>query len=177
VIRNEQSTRSRTRLMAWLLAPVVGAVTALGITSPAQAAPVPCDVTSTTPSAWVETKREQVFPAGFTKEISVHNVGTQRMYGWDVYLTFTEGVTIDEVWNAESIPNGSYLRFRNAEYDRVLAPGRSTSFGLKATVVDQWVRIESVIAVYAVPTSAGCSGHPLPIPRTVIPGLGLPALR
>lgn len=141
MINEQQLSRRRVRLLAWLLAPVLGAVTALGFVSPAQAALLPCEITyRATYTSNDPTKPGQV--NGFTTDVQISNTGTQPFARWYAMITLDDGVTIVQAWNSYAyLDMAPRYQFAPATWNPVVAAGQSTRFGFRATIPDPSVPV------------------------------------
>ncbi|MFY0574927.1 cellulase family glycosylhydrolase [Cystobacter fuscus] len=71
--------------------------------------------------------------SGFGATVTVKNTGTTATKGWTVSWTFGGNQQITNMWNATSTQSGASATARNMNYNGVLQPGSSTSFGFQAT--------------------------------------------
>ena len=55
--------------------------------------------------------------------------GNAAINGWTVTLTFANGQTVTQAWNATMSSNGATVTARNVSYNGRLAAGASTAFG------------------------------------------------
>ncbi|MFI7069502.1 glycoside hydrolase family 9 protein [Micromonospora sediminicola] len=91
----------------------------------ASAVPAPtCAVTYTTHGSW---------PSGFTTQVTVRNTGTTAVNGWTLRWAFTGGQKVNHAWSAEVAQTGATVTAKNLSWNRKLAPGASTTFGLNGT--------------------------------------------
>jgi len=68
---------------------------------------------------------------GFVATVTVRNVGTETLDGWRVAWRWPADERILTVWNATvESGSGAEVTVRNASYNRALAPGGSTTFGM-----------------------------------------------
>jgi chitin-binding protein len=100
-----------------------GEVTGVGDTSGGGGTTMPCTATFKTISSW---------SGGFQAEVTVSNPGTTAMNGWTVSWIVPSGQTINSLWNGTLTMNGDLATVRNADYNRTVAAGASTTFGLVA---------------------------------------------
>ncbi|MFG2063114.1 cellulose binding domain-containing protein [Micromonospora sp. NPDC048871] len=84
----------------------------------------PCSATATIDSGW---------GTGFVVTVTVRNPSESQLNGWRVRWTTPGGERVQSVWNAVLEAAGPEVRVRHAEYNRVLAPGGSTTFGFLAS--------------------------------------------
>ncbi|WP_410671664.1 serine/threonine-protein kinase [Amycolatopsis sp. cmx-4-68] len=133
-----RSRRSRVPLAAAVLtlagAAVVVALTPLTDRPPASA---PAQLASA-PSAAAPARcaaRYQVvksWPGGFQTLVTVRNSGQTALSGWTVSWATPPGTSIDDLWNGRLVRTGAASAIANAEWNAVLAPGASTTFGFVA---------------------------------------------
>jgi chitin-binding protein len=100
-----------------------GQVTGIGSGAP----PPPtaqCTATYSVTSSW---------PGGFQAQVTVTNPTTSTMYGWTASWVLSNDETINSAWNGTLTQAGSLATVKSADWDRVLAPGGSASFGLTAS--------------------------------------------
>jgi mannan endo-1,4-beta-mannosidase len=65
---------------------------------------------------------------GFQGDVKV-TAGAAAITGWAVTLTFADGQTVAQSWNAAVTSSGSTVTARNVSYNGRLAAGASTNFG------------------------------------------------
>jgi mannan endo-1,4-beta-mannosidase len=65
---------------------------------------------------------------GFQGEVKV-TAGSAAITGWTTTLTFANGQTVTQAWNATVTSSGSTVTARNVSYNGALAAGASTTFG------------------------------------------------
>ncbi|MBB2911105.1 chitin-binding protein [Streptosporangium becharense] len=83
--------------------------------------PGSCTATYRTVGSW---------PGGFQAEVTVRNTGSSGINGWTATWTLDGGSGINSVWNATHTVSGSTVTARNADWNRTIAAGASTTFGL-----------------------------------------------
>jgi mannan endo-1,4-beta-mannosidase len=91
-------------------------------TTPAPTTPAPsrgCTATYATSGQW---------QGGFQGDVKV-TAGSAAINGWSVALTFANGQTVSQAWNATITGTGSALTARNVSYNGALGAGASTTFG------------------------------------------------
>ncbi len=96
-----------------------GEVTGVGQSGPPGT--TPCTATLAVTGTW---------PGGFQAEVTVQNPNTTALSGWTVNWLLPSGQTIDSVWNGTLSLNGDLATVRNADWNRAVAAGGSTTFGL-----------------------------------------------
>ncbi|MGC5015407.1 lytic polysaccharide monooxygenase auxiliary activity family 9 protein [Streptosporangium sp. DT93] len=84
----------------------------------------PCTATYKTISSW---------SGGFQGEVTVKNPGSAALNGWTANWTLNSGSTVNSVWNGTHTVSGSSVTVRNADWNRSLAGGASTTFGFTAS--------------------------------------------
>ncbi|HEX8345316.1 MAG TPA: cellulose binding domain-containing protein, partial [Actinoplanes sp.] len=65
---------------------------------------------------------------GFQGNVTVR-AGSAAIRGWTVTLTFPNGQTVQQGWNATVSASGNTVTARNASYNGALAAGATASFG------------------------------------------------
>ncbi|MEV0753333.1 cellulose binding domain-containing protein [Streptosporangium sp. NPDC050280] len=83
-----------------------------------------CTATYTVSNSW---------PGGFQGEVTVKNTGTSATTGWTVKWSFPNGQTITQLWSGTHTQTGADVTVKNVNWNGVLAPGASTSFGFGAS--------------------------------------------
>ena len=103
------------------LAPIVVALPVAGglAAAPASSAAVDCQVSYSVSSQW---------PGGFQGDVKV-TAGSSAIKAWTVTLTFANGQTVTQAWNATVTSSGATVTARNVSYNGSLAAGANTTFG------------------------------------------------
>jgi predicted carbohydrate-binding protein with CBM5 and CBM33 domain len=83
----------------------------------------PCDATFAVTNSW---------SGGFQAEVTVSNPGTTALNGWTVSWLPPSGQTVNSVWNGTLTAAGDLMSVRNADWNRSIPVGGSTTFGLVA---------------------------------------------
>ena len=83
----------------------------------------PCQATFAVTNTW---------SGGFQAEVTVKNPGTAAMNGWTVSWLTPSGQQVASVWNGTLTVSGDLAAVRNADWNRTVAAGASTTFGLVA---------------------------------------------
>jgi predicted carbohydrate-binding protein with CBM5 and CBM33 domain len=83
----------------------------------------PCEASFAVTNTW---------SGGFQAEVTVHNPGTAAMNGWTVSWLTPSGQRVASVWNGTLTVSGDLAAVRNADWNRTVAAGASTTFGLVA---------------------------------------------
>lgn len=113
-----------------------GQVTGIGSTAPPPA-PVACNATYSITTNW---------PGGFQGQVTVTNPTTSTMYGWTVGWVLANDESVTSSWNGTLSAAGSLASMVNANYNNVIAPGGSVTFGFTA----------SEASTPAIPSSLSC---------------------
>ncbi|WP_172967764.1 lytic polysaccharide monooxygenase [Micromonospora sp. WMMA2032] len=90
-------------------------------TSPTAPPAVACRASLHTDNSW---------SGGFQATLTITNTGTTTMTNWYASWTFPTGVRLDQVWNGTPMQSGTTAMIHAASWNRVLAPGASTTAGL-----------------------------------------------
>ncbi|MGW3966117.1 serine/threonine-protein kinase [Amycolatopsis sp. NPDC005003] len=69
---------------------------------------------------------------GFKGLVTVRNSGRAEVTGWTVSWTNPAGTSVDDLWNGRLVRTGASPAIANAEWNAVLKPGESTTFGFVA---------------------------------------------
>jgi predicted carbohydrate-binding protein with CBM5 and CBM33 domain len=101
-----------------------GEVTGVGQSGGGTPGTTPCTATSRITSSW---------SGGYQAEVTVQNEGSAALNGWTVSWQLGSGQTVDSVWNGALTVNGDLATVRNADWNRTVASGASTTFGLVAS--------------------------------------------
>ncbi|MEV5971526.1 glycoside hydrolase family 9 protein [Streptomyces sp. NPDC051921] len=83
-----------------------------------------CAVTYTVNDVWSN---------GFTATLTVKNTGPTPVDGWQLTWSYPGGQRVTGAWNATVTQSGTALSARNADWNRVIAPGATASFGVQGT--------------------------------------------
>lgn len=70
---------------------------------------------------------------GFVTTVTVSNTGTTPTRGWSVTWTFNGNQHIDSMWNTNPNQSGQQVTATNQDYNAVIQPGQSTTFGFQAS--------------------------------------------
>ncbi|MDG4750357.1 cellulose binding domain-containing protein [Micromonospora sp. WMMD718] len=97
------------------------------VTLPTTSTPPPpppstCRVTYRNQSEW---------PGGFVAAVTVQNTGTTSVDGWIVTFSFPGDQHVTTAWNATVGQTGAAVTARNADWNRVIAPNGSATFGFQ----------------------------------------------
>ncbi len=123
--------------------PAVGPSTSTPPTTP-PATPA-CRVTYTPTAQWRN---------GFTADITLTNTGTEPVDGWTLGYTFGGDQRIVASWNSSFTQTGAAVTMTNAHWNAAIAPGRSTTVGMRGT----WTAANTAPAAFTLdgrPCTAG----------------------
>ncbi|MGW0592860.1 lytic polysaccharide monooxygenase auxiliary activity family 9 protein [Streptosporangium sp. NPDC002607] len=70
---------------------------------------------------------------GFQAEVTVSNPGSAAINGWTAKWTLGSGSAINSLWNGTYTTSGSAVTAKNADWNRTIAAGGSTTFGFTAS--------------------------------------------
>ncbi|KOV85318.1 hypothetical protein ADL03_14300 [Nocardia sp. NRRL S-836] len=93
-------------------------------TSTSAPPPPPCAVTYRINSQW---------PGAFQAEVTVRNVSGVLINGWTLRWRFTDGQTVNQMWNATPAQDGAVVSVTNADYSALITPNGSISVGFNGT--------------------------------------------
>ncbi|MEU7848528.1 cellulose binding domain-containing protein [Micromonospora parva] len=93
---------------------------------------VPTTPTTPPPSTCRVTYRNQSeWPGGFVATATVHNLGAAPVDGWTVTFSYPGDQQVTSGWNATIGQTGATVTARNVDWNRVLAPDGSATFGIQ----------------------------------------------
>ncbi|GGT09011.1 GH12 family glycosyl hydrolase domain-containing protein [Streptomyces griseoviridis] len=75
----------------------------------------------------------QVWPGGFTADVTVRNTGSAPVDDWRLGFTLPSGQQISHAWNATVTPASGAVTVRAPEHSPRLAAGGSQTFGFQGT--------------------------------------------
>ncbi len=112
-----------------------GEVTGVGRTG---STPQPTVTPTTTPppgnaACTASYKTVSSWSGGFQAEVTVSNPGSAAINGWTATWTLGSGSTINSLWNGTHTTSGSTVTAKNADWNRTIAAGGSTTFGFTAS--------------------------------------------
>ncbi|MET8526601.1 cellulose binding domain-containing protein [Micromonospora sp. NPDC005172] len=90
--------------------------------TPSPPPPSTCRVTYRNQSEW---------QTGFVASVTVQNFGAAPVDGWIVTFAFTGDQQVTSAWNATVAQTGATVTARNVDWNRVLAPSGSATFGIQ----------------------------------------------
>jgi hypothetical protein len=88
-----------------------------------QSPPVACHVTYS----------PNIYPGGFTANVTISNTGTAAFNGWTLTFTFPGDEHITNAWNATVTQTNTGVSAVNMSYNATIPPGGSQSFGFQGT--------------------------------------------
>jgi endoglucanase len=83
----------------------------------------------TAPTCRVNYQVHADWPHGFLTQVTVRNMGSQPIRGWSLRWAFSDEETLKHVWGVRASQKRSVVTARNLDWNRVIAPGRSHTFG------------------------------------------------
>ncbi|MET9514410.1 cellulose binding domain-containing protein [Streptomyces sp. NPDC002994] len=86
-----------------------------------------------TPAACKVTYATNVWPGGFTANVTVANTGSAPVNGWKVAFTLPSGQSVTNAWNATIAPSSGAVTASNTSSNAQIAPNGSQSFGFQGT--------------------------------------------
>ncbi|WP_309232104.1 cellulose binding domain-containing protein [Micromonospora tarensis] len=98
----------------------------------------------------VSYRNQSEWQGGFVATVAVQNTGTAPIDGWIVTFGFPGDQQVTSAWNATVGQTGTTVTARNVDWNRVLAPSGSATFGVQG----RWG------ASGAAPTSFSVNGAP-----------------
>ncbi|CAM3878590.1 glycoside hydrolase family 48 protein [Kibdelosporangium persicum] len=113
----------RRRALPALVAAGLISTTMIVAAQPAAAA-VSCSVEYSVTNEW---------NTGFGAAVTIKNVGSDPIDGWDLTWTFPDNQRITQVWNATASLTGPAVSVRNVSYNRAIAGGSQVQFGFNGS--------------------------------------------
>lgn len=98
--------------------------------------PVNCQASTSSPPPAISchvTYTPNSWPGGFTANLTIANTGSSAINGWRLTFAFSGDQRIASAWNATVTQTGSTVTATNLNYNAVIAPGASQSFGIQGT--------------------------------------------
>jgi hypothetical protein len=74
-----------------------------------------------------------VWPGGFTADVTVTNTGSSPVNGWKLGFTLPAGQQITSAWNAGLAPSSGAVTASNLAHNAQIPPGGKASFGFQGT--------------------------------------------
>ncbi|MEU7472099.1 cellulose binding domain-containing protein [Streptomyces sp. NPDC044984] len=85
------------------------------------------------PAACTVSYATNVWPGGFTANVTVKNTGTSAVEGWRLAFTLPSGQRVTNAWNASVTPSSGAVTASGLDGNTRIAPGGSQSFGFQGT--------------------------------------------
>ncbi len=85
------------------------------------------------PAACTVSYDTNVWPGGFTANVTVRNTGSSAVDGWELAFTLPSGQRVTNAWNASVTPSSGAVTARAVDSNARIAPGGSQSFGFQGT--------------------------------------------
>src|SRR3954466_15918933 len=110
--------RPRRALPAFAAAGLIAA-SQLAAAQPAAAAALSCSVDYSVTNQW---------DTGFGANVTVKNVGTAAISGWNVTWTYQDGQRITQLWNGVPTQNGTAVSVKNVDWNANIPAAGSAQF-------------------------------------------------
>lgn len=88
--------------------------------------------------------KQSEWTGGFVASVTITNLGTTSITGWSLGFTFPGDQRITNFWNATMSQSGLAASAGSLSYNRVIAPGASTSFGFQGS----WLSSDAAPTVF-----------------------------
>ncbi|MER7485893.1 cellulose binding domain-containing protein [Streptomyces sp. NPDC126497] len=85
------------------------------------------------PAACTVSYATNVWPGGFTANVTVKNTGSSAVDGWRLAFTLPSGQRVTNAWNASVTPASGAVTASGLDGTTRIAPGGSQSFGFQGT--------------------------------------------
>ncbi|CAL9665641.1 hypothetical protein SUDANB176_07207 [Streptomyces sp. enrichment culture] len=85
------------------------------------------------PVACTVSYATNVWPGGFTANVTVKNTGSSAVDGWKLAFTLPSGQRVTHAWNASVTPSSGAVTASGLDNNARIAPGGSQSFGFQGT--------------------------------------------
>lgn len=85
------------------------------------------------PAACSVSYASNVWPGGFTADVTVRNTGSTAVEGWKLAFTLPSGQRVTNAWNASLTPASGAVTASGLGGNARIAPGASTNFGFQGT--------------------------------------------
>ncbi len=95
--------------------------------------PAPSTSTPPPPPCAVQYRVNSRWPGAFQAEVTVRNVSGVLINGWTLRWRFTDGQTVNQMWNATPVQEGAVVSVTNADYSALITPNGSISIGFNGT--------------------------------------------
>lgn len=86
-----------------------------------------------TPVACKVSYATNVWPGGFTANVTVTNTGSAAVDGWKLAFTLPSGQRVTHSWNASVTPSSGAVTASGTGHTAQIAPGGSQTFGFQGT--------------------------------------------
>ncbi len=94
-----------------------------------------------------------VWPGGFTADVTVRNTGSSDIDGWELAFALPSGQSVTHAWNASVTPSSGSVTARPADGNARIAPGAAQSFGFQGAYSDSFARPDTFLL-----NGATCTG-------------------
>ncbi|ROS78612.1 cellulose binding domain-containing protein [Cellulomonas sp. PhB143] len=111
----------------------------LGVTQPL---PSTCTVRATASGVW---------HGGYVATVTLKNTGTTPVDGWDLRWHLGSGQSAGRAWGAASVQDGPLVTASDLGWNRVVAPGRSVTFGYVGTTNGSRVDVPDAFTLNGIP--------------------------
>lgn len=92
------------------------------------------------PAACAVTYATNVWPGGFTADVTVTNTGSTPVDGWRLAFALPAGQRITSAWNAAASPASGTVTASSLAYNAQIQPGAKVTFGLQGTYSGSFTR-------------------------------------
>ncbi|OSP45299.1 glycosyl hydrolase family 5 [Streptomyces sp. 13-12-16] len=92
------------------------------------------------PAACTVSYATNVWPGGFTADVTVRNTGSSAVEGWKLAFTLPSGQRVTNAWNASVSPSSGAVTASGLGGNARIAPGGSQSFGFQGTYSGTFAR-------------------------------------
>jgi len=113
--------------------PVTPTPTDIPVTPTPTDAPVSPTPTPTSPptseGATCEHVISSAWGSGFQAELRIINNTAETIYGWEISWSYSDGSTVDQLWNANHSESNGTITASNVGWNATIEPGQTMSFG------------------------------------------------
>ncbi|MFD7766056.1 cellulose binding domain-containing protein [Streptomyces sp. NPDC059787] len=92
------------------------------------------------PAACTVSYATNVWPGGFTADVTVRNAGSSAVEGWKLAFTLPSGQRVTNAWNASVSPSSGAVTASGLGGNARIAPGGSQNFGFQGTYSGTFAR-------------------------------------
>lgn len=85
------------------------------------------------PAACSVSYATNVWPGGFTADVTVRNTGSSAVAGWKLAFALPSGQRVTNAWNASVTPASGAVTASGLDTNGRIAPGASANFGFQGT--------------------------------------------